>query len=310
MLECSTGFYNMVTMLMWSALSPVFYQHIAAQDVFGSMPLLTHLAIGQELSRHSAQLLSAVRRDKLHSLEVRLDLCHASFLQGCTQLKALTLVYSDKFKGAIAIADLAGLTKLELNANTWWKRRLISAEEQSELGITLAALSNLQSLRLDHAPPGPVSQALSQLTALTEVTLSQQNVVTNPGPLILPSCLQLSLPLGTSMQHLVCIKAPQLRHLDGIQLALKLSDVDALRGLCRGVLRACNSLCLSLQHGWSKKDTVALMAVLSQDWQPIRSSSMDRHQPSRQWSLELCTTPLSRQCLELLPKGLGSLRLQ
>jgi hypothetical protein len=101
-----------------------------------------------------------------------------------------------------------------------------------------------------------------------------------------------------------------------MQLALTPSDLDALRGLCRGVLRACGSLTLDLRACF-KEDTVALMAVLSQGWQPsaealqpIRSSSIDSHQAARHWSLELCTTPLSRQCLELLPKGLSVLNLR
>jgi hypothetical protein len=281
------------------------------------MPYLTHLSIKPRLSGGHAQMLAAVRLGMLRSLDAHMDLSRAWFLQGCTQLKALTLC-TYNFKGASAIAQLTGLTHLELGSGSY--SQLFSAAEQSELGGALAALTNLQSLHLSHAPPGPVTQALSQLTGLTELCLARQDLVVDPGPLILPSCLQLNLSCGISTQQLACIEAPQLCHLGGMQLALKPSDLGALRRLCRGVLRACSGLCLSLQHEWSEEGTVALMAVLNQDWQPsakalqpIRSSSIgnDRSngRPRRQLSLHLWHAYLSRQCLELLPKGLGSIDL-
>jgi hypothetical protein len=243
-----------------------------------------------------------------------MDLCHARFLQGCTQLKALTL-FTKSIKGASAIAQLTGLTQLELI--TVPQSRMFSAAEQSELGSALAALSNLHSLYISHAPPGPVTQALSHLTRLTELTLYKQSIVANPGPLTLPSCVRLAIWNGISVRHLASMYAPQLQYLDA-SLALKPSDLDALRLLCRGVLRACNSLTIQLGKAWSKEDTVALMTVLSQDWQPsaealqpIRSSleiSSSGTHPG-QWSLQLEYAHCSRQCLELLPKGLGALDL-
>jgi hypothetical protein len=102
---------------------------------------------------------------------------------------------------------------------------------------------------------------------------------------------------------------------------VKASDLEALRRLCRGVLRACSRLILDLQHAWSKEDTYALMAVLSQDWQPsaealqpLRCSWVGLEESCtdalpRQWSLELWHTHCTQQCLQLLPKGLGSIRL-
>jgi hypothetical protein len=242
---------------------------------------------------------------------------YAGFLQGCTQLKALSL-YTNNIKGASALAQLTGLTQLELPSE-----QLFSAEEQSELGSALAALSNLQSLLISHAPPGPVTQALSQLTGLTELTLTRQDLVPNPGPLILPSCVRLSFcPQWNdiAIQHLRSTDAPQLRHLV-VSLAVKPSDLDALALLCKGVLRACSSLAIHLDKAWSKEDTVALMAVLSQDWQPaaealqlLRCSiiGLERSCTSdlvEQWGLRLRDAHLSRQCLELLPRGLSVLWL-
>jgi hypothetical protein len=296
----------------------VLHNQTAAQGLFTCMPLLTHLTINQELTAETAQMLVAARLDTLRSLSVRTDLSHAWFLQGCTQLKALTLTTFHNLKGASAIAQLAGLTYLELNRGL--RSQLFSAEEQSELCSALAALSNLQSLVIDHAPPGPVNQALSQLASLTQLVLAQQDLVPNPGPLALPSCVKLSLCNHISVQHIAGTHAPQLQHLD-VSLVLKPSDRDAVRVLCKGVLRACSTLTIHMNKAWSQEDTAALMAVLSQYWQPSaealvlsRSGCMGLERRSssdtrRQWSLELRFTHCSRQCLELLPKGLGSLCL-
>jgi hypothetical protein len=252
-----------------------------------------------------------------------MDLCHASILQGCTQLEALTLVTSD-VKGVSTIAQLTGLTQLELHSDTqgFLGQQLFSDEEQAELGSALAALSNLQNLLISHAPPGPVTQALSQLSSLTKLTLSQQDLVHDPGPLVLPSCVRLTINNSNSIRHLSSIQAPKLQHLAGVSLALTPNDLDSLRWLCRGMLRACTYLNLAL-YAWSKEDTVALMAVVSQDWrpstealQPIRSTGIGHNRictssdPPQQWTLQLWDSHCSRQCLELVPKGLAELSLQ
>jgi hypothetical protein len=197
---------------------------------------------------------------------------------------------------------------------------VFSGEEQSELGSALAALSNLQSMHINHAPPGPVTQALSQLTGLTELRLQQQGLALDPGPLVLPSCVKLTLLNYIAIKHLGGIQAPMLQYLD-VSLMVECSDLDALRRLSRGVLRVCSSLDILLDNTWSMEDTVALMAVLSHDWQPpagtlqpLRSTSIGPESSSsctlpRQWRLRLLNAHCSRQCLELLPEGLGSLHL-
>jgi hypothetical protein len=257
---------------------------------------------------------TAVRLDTLRSLDVHIDLCHAWFLQGCKQLQSLTL-FTPSIKGVSNIAQLTGLTQFGLHSASNNSQQF-SAEEQSELGSALAALSNLQCLSISHAPPGPVTQALSQLSGLAELTLAQQDLVATPGPLTLPSCVKLTLDFRIRVQHLASVAAPYLQHLD-VTVTVKPSDLDALREPCTGVLRACCSLSFDL-HAWSKEDTVALMAVLSQGWQPsaealqlqpIRSASVNSGsscQPPRQWCLRLLNTHCSRQCLALLPKGLSS----
>jgi hypothetical protein len=122
------------------------------------------------------------------------------------------------------------------------------------------------------------------------------------------------------VQHVASIEAPQLQHLD-VSLTVQPHELGTLVELCRGVLQACSCLSLELR-AWSEEDKDALMAVLSQDWQPsaealqpVRSNSNGLYQttnskPPRQWSLELCSTHCTRQCLELLPQGLGSLYLR
>jgi hypothetical protein len=132
---------------------------------------MTQLVIDPKLSVHSARMLAAVQLKTLRSLTVEMDLCHAWFLQGCTQLKALTL-YLSSVKGASALAHLTELTQLML-CPALQSVKAFPAAEQRELGSTLTTLSNLQSLHLNHAPPVPVTQALSQLTGLTELTLYQ-----------------------------------------------------------------------------------------------------------------------------------------
>jgi hypothetical protein len=290
-------------------------RHTLAQDVFLPMPLLTHLNVEGELTGQAAKLVTAIQLGTLQSLGVRMDRCPASLLQACTQLKALHL-FVGNWKGASAIAQLTGLTRLNLFTASY--TQLFSAAEQSELGSALAALSNIQSLHLSNAPPGPVAQALSQLTALTELALFQQSIVPNPDPLNLPSCVRLTFWNRISVRHLASIQAPKLQYLD-VSLAVKPSDLDGLKLLCKGVLKACSSLGVNLEKAWSSRNTVALMAMISQDWQPsaqalqpIRSTlglTSSSNIP-RQWNLTLQNAHCSRQCLELLPKGLGSLHLR
>jgi hypothetical protein len=281
------------------------------------MPVLKALSTSPG---HNIQVLAAVPLPSLHSLAVRdTDLCYARFLQGYTQLKELSLSYTN-LKGVGAVAQLTGLTKLELHPFTLGYR-LFSASEQSELGSALAAISNLQCLHIDHAPPGPVTEALSQLTTLTVLCLMQQRAVPNPGPLALPSVRSLTFLHGyITAKHLVCIDAPQLWHMP-LNLALKPSDLPDLLRLCRGMLRACSSLSLNLDDFWSDKDTIAVMTVLHQDWQPsaealcpLMSGSGSQVQGSastnNQWSLALLNTHCSRKCLSLLPKGLNCLYLE
>jgi hypothetical protein len=277
------------------------------------MPLLKHLVYSvQELTAQRAQMLAAVRLDMLHSLTVRMDLSHAQFLHGCTQLQALTL-FIPTYKGVHALAQLTALTQLELSSGSYF-----SDTDQSELGSVLAALSKLQSLNISRAPPGPVTQALSQLAGLTELTLYCQNLVPNPGPLCLPSCVKLKLAYDVTIQHLASIQAPKLQRLH-VSLRLQLCDLDSLRWQCRGVLRACSSLSLTLADARRKEESVALMAVLSQDWQPSaealqpnrpRSVGLDQSGSSQPPRLKLFVSHCSRQCLELLPKGLGALHLE
>jgi hypothetical protein len=117
-------------MLVSPALSLLYCQPTAAQDVFVPVPLLTHLAIGQELSEHSAQMLAALRLDTLRSLDVRMDLCYACLLHGCTQLQALRLTFPN-IKGVSALAQLTGLTHLDLYFDPWTHQALCTCPGRS-----------------------------------------------------------------------------------------------------------------------------------------------------------------------------------
>jgi hypothetical protein len=92
------------------------------------------------------------------------------------------------------------------------------------------------------------------------------------------------------------------------------SDIDALRRLCRGVLRACSSLSPNMRD-WSGGDTIALMSVLSHDWQPsaeamqpIKSNSTGLERRSscnapRQWSLKLGNTTAPASACSCYPRA-------
>jgi hypothetical protein len=245
-------------------------------------------------------------------------------LHTLTQLSNLRLHDSD-ITGVGALAQLTGLTNLGMREVPGYNsHEPLPAAGQAELGRALSALSNLQSLCISHAPPGPVTEALSQLTGLTRLTLCQQGLVTDPGPLVLPSCVRLSFLHRIPMQHLAVIDAPQLQHLGAVCLTVQLSDLGSLRRVCRGVLQACDDLKLAVEDAWawSEEDTVTLMTALSQDWQP----SAEALQPllptctacrknacsgcPRYYSLDLMDAHLSRQCCSLLPLGLAGLSLR
>jgi hypothetical protein len=200
------------------------------------MPSLTGLQIEWAASRGDVQLLASHQWSNLHELHMyTMQLEHCCFLQALSQLKTLTC-FTTSLKGASAIAQLTGLTQLELYSTL----SMFSGAEQLELGSALQALSNLRCLCITHTPPGPVTQALSQLRALTELCITQQGLVPDPAYLTLPSCVSLtffrrfsSKPF-ISVRHVASLQAPQLKHLD-ILLDLEPSDLGTLRELCRGV---------------------------------------------------------------------------
>jgi hypothetical protein len=205
----------------------------AAQDVFVSKPLLAHLTIWQKLTWHGAWMLSGVQLGALRSLRVEMDLCHAWFLRGCTQLKALK-VLTPNLEGASVFAQLTGLTRLQLQTVSVHQGE-VPAAEQSELGSALASLSNLHSLHVNVAPVGPVAHALSQLTAFTELTI---HLSTNLGFLTLPSCVKLTSLYYIAAQNLASIQAPKLQDVDA-WVTLKLSDLGdtqaAMQGCAQGM---------------------------------------------------------------------------
>jgi hypothetical protein len=299
------------------------------------MPSLQHLSINEGPSGVNIQHLAAVPLPSVTSMSVDMDLCHAQHLQSYTQLRGLSVTYSSfDLKGVSALRQLTGLTRLDLCTQAHIDRPLYSAAEQSELGSVLAALTGLCELEIDHAPPGPIAQALSQLTGLRLLTLHSQGEVATPDCLALPSVLSLFLYRWWSgnnitAKHLLCIDAPQLCHVS-VRFDLVPSDLQHMRALCRGLLRACSELRFDLFLGGSrsKEDTTALITVLGQDWQPSAEAltccpfpepeKLIRHvfeedtsgSWSNEWKLELKCDTCSRQCLSLLPAGLGSLTFQ
>jgi hypothetical protein len=303
----------------------------AAQAVAKALPLLEDLTISQGRNGHNIKLLAATPLPSLRSLEISsMDLSNAQFLTGYTQLGQLSLGYTSDMKGISALAQLTGLTSLELYAMPGERpHRQFSPTEQSELGSLLAALKQLRSLNTTYMPPGPMTQAVSQLTALTQVILPMQDLVGNPGPLILPSALRLCLGnIPLTPKHLAEINAPQLQYLFA-RSALGPHDLDSVKRLCSGIFKAASSLYFDLQNRWSKEDTVTLMTVLRQSWQPSAQALSQAEQYSVEqrrsllsvgqvcgssstqgWGLALVLAHCSRQCLSQVPIGLKRLDLR
>jgi hypothetical protein len=75
-------------------------------------------------------------------------------------------------EGITALSALTGLTRLRLARPYYWESE---AEEQLQnsrmLGSTLASLTKLQDLTLNYLSPGPIMEAMSQLTLLTKLQL-------------------------------------------------------------------------------------------------------------------------------------------
>jgi hypothetical protein len=306
-----------------------------------ALPLLQDLAIFQGHDGHNIKQLAVTPLPSLRSLYIRrMDLSNAQFLTCYTQLSKLSLGYMSEMKGASALAELTGLTSLSLypmpSAEIWGRPLQqpcqFPPEQQSELGSVLAALKALRSLGLTCLPPGPMTDAVSQLTALNELTLLHQNVVGNPGPIVLPRALSLCFSHCTvTPQHLARISAPQLQYLSA-KIALNPDDSfnGIVKELCRGVLKAASTLYLDLQPRvhWSREDTAALMAVLHQSWQPSPQALCRAEQCSVElqqtmsslglacacsntqgWGVDLVRARCSRQCLSLVPNGLSFLHL-
>jgi hypothetical protein len=164
------------------------------------MATLAHLTTNSGEGGHHIQLLAVVSLPLLNSLSLH-DMCmqHACFLQPLTQLQALSLSYRNKMAGIAALTTLTGLTRLKLDSMCFEEE--LSAAEQLELGSTLAALQNLQRLTINHVSPGPVMEAVWQLTKLTKLELSCRDRVSIFG-LTTSQCLAL-LPGHITDLHLL-----------------------------------------------------------------------------------------------------------
>jgi hypothetical protein len=289
-----------------------------------AMSIICSIQLMTQSSPHNGLQVLPKAMPSLANLDFHKGVCrrNTQHLHTLTQLSNLSLHDSD-ITGVGALAQLIGLTNLSLlEVPGYNSHEPLPAAGQAELGRALSALSNLQRLYIIHAPPGPVTDALSQLTALTQLVFERQGLVPDPGPLVLPSCVRLSFLHGMPMRHLTGIDAPQLQQLDG-NFSVQRSDLGSLRKVCRGVLQACDDLKLAVEdaQAWSEEDTVTLMTALSQDWQPSAEalqpllSICTRCQQSscsgcpRYCSLDLMDANLSCQCLSLLPKGLAELSL-
>jgi hypothetical protein len=238
------------------------------------------------------------------------------FCQHFSSLQTLRMLQVRDVTGAAWLTSLTNLDQLEL---TCYHQSPLTSEEQSELGSALVALSKLKSLTLAHAAPGPVAEALSQLTGLTELRLTAQGRSIEPGRLFLPSVRILEVADNAfgmiSAKHLAYIDAPQLQKLETSPIRVVTEGVGLLSMACRGVLRVHTDLELMCHKDVMWDNAADVMTVLSRDWQP----STHAMQPicgsaeladSRESKLRLRGWRCSRQCLAQVPQHVTGLTLE
>jgi hypothetical protein len=165
------------------------------------MPCLAHLTITAGADAHHIKLLTGVSLPLLNSLTVEnISMQHAHLLQPLTQLQALSLQCVN-IAGVTALTTLTSLTRLKIGRLTFWDSAKERMRNSRMLGSTLVPLTNLQDLAIEYLSPGPLMEAMSQLTMLTKLTVGQQQHASMPDP-DLGQCLPL-LPRNITEVHLL-----------------------------------------------------------------------------------------------------------
>jgi hypothetical protein len=107
-----------------------------------------------------------------------------------------------------ALSRLTGLTSLQLLSPRFEDR----PDWQGQVAGALQSLQHLQALQVSDVPPGPLSDVLREMTALTHLSLPSQQPDT---PLDLPHVKRLGLRV-LEVQHLHNVKVPKLEYLHGV----------------------------------------------------------------------------------------------
>jgi hypothetical protein len=239
--------------------------------------------------------------------------CPASVLASLSQLQELTFHQAD-IQQVSTLAQLTGLTQLEMgfyedHTSEW------PSKAQQELAEVLNALSSLQRLSIVQVPPGPIHEALAQMTTVTKLTCRE--MLPEQGHLLLPSVRSLTVSHIATTRQLLCIDAPQLQEFqdaDELWLQWGPGTAEDLRRLCRGVLRACDSLVLNFNAPRSRQHAAATRAeavewtsVLSQEWPATTYTQANR---AGLWSLTINGASCTSQFLSLLPSNITELTLR
>jgi hypothetical protein len=261
------------------------------------------------------------------TVEVQLhDLSPIAGLRNLTSLE-----YRDTFcLGITALTTLTALTSLSIvcNPKVGAKQQYAKPTTQAALAAALPALASLKQLSLSEVQSGPLTDALSQLTSLTQLTAHSLKGVSKETPQVLPINLNvLELPLLDVSALCGIITPHTLQHVTvkatirtGRKVGRQGVEAD-LKHLAEGMLEHCADLSLTKAYGTSKEDMVALMAVLKDTWRPTSTARTiyTGHLLSRPgisdsdslaWGLTLREVTCSPCVLQQVPTGITNLLLK
>jgi hypothetical protein len=228
-----------------------------------------------------------------------------------------------------ALTSLSFITDFSLSPPVKWQEQLFSA---------LTSLNNLHHLELPQIWPGAVAKAVSGMSWLGQLAITQHQPVV-PG-LLLPVVKVLRLS-SVDLGFLDHLKAPHLQMLQGFRESSGVTVLLGKAGLsgshqklvavlercAGGVLSHCNHLeidgpCCSgtlmdvlkvLGRSWRPDPTLLhnkALEICTDDKQMADGSNRAPATAAGGWQLTLSGLPVSRTALAALPKGLTHLALK
>jgi hypothetical protein len=276
-------------------------------------PQLAQLPLSQATQLQTLTLIDT------HSRVQPLDLSPAAGLTNLTSLH-----YTHAFcLGITALTTLTALTQLSILPHPAGSaaRHYAKPTAQSALAAALPALASLKQLSLPYVQPEPLTDALSQLTSLTQLTLWHPTGISRATRLRLPTSLHvLELPWVDVSVLCGIITAPNLHHVT-VSARLKSGQEAEFKQLSEGLLQHCADLSASGRQGMSEKDMLGLMTVLKSTWKPtgaararhadhLRRRHVMNHKDSLAWGLRVFQVACTQAVLQQVPPGITHLELR